>query len=223
MARTKTNACRPRRPEGPRKQLRRNRTDRASNSHEAFSVNTTDLRPFSPNTDIIINSMETPTTSLVFTPTATQDVPATSLSACESIVCEICTEPVENIGSLVCKHKFCYPCISAWVVINNTCPICRIKINCIICDGMEHSVQDTQEQTSTPPPPPPNALMRRFNSGLYELNDFVVPDDEPIVFYLTNVEGSDARRSRSPRSQGQSRIRRRPSELNEYRVRQRLR
>ena len=84
-------------------------------------------------------------------------------------------------------------------------------------------MQDTQEQTSTPPPPPPppNALMRRFNAGIYELDGFVVPDDAPIVFDLTNVEGSDARRSRS--SQGQSRSRRRPSELNERRVRQRLR
>lgn len=65
--------------------------------------------------------------------------------------------------------------------------------------------------------------MKRFNSGLYKLNGFVVPDDEPIVFELTNVEGSDARRSRSPRSQGQSRSRRRPSESNERRVRQQLR
>ena len=44
--------------------------------------------------------------------------------------CSICLD-IDNANSwtiLQCSHKFHNQCISTWLQINQTCPICRIRI-----------------------------------------------------------------------------------------------
>ena len=46
------------------------------------------------------------------------------------LVCGICYTDLHlgNSVSTICGHKFCKPCISNWLNINPTCPLCRISV-----------------------------------------------------------------------------------------------
>jgi hypothetical protein len=40
--------------------------------------------------------------------------------------CSICLSDIcEDQGMLKCTHTFCHPCISEWLLLNNSCPMCR--------------------------------------------------------------------------------------------------
>ena len=45
--------------------------------------------------------------------------------------CSICLEDFNNseIFTTTCNHKFCIGCITRWVHINKSCPLCRTSIN----------------------------------------------------------------------------------------------
>ncbi|KAK9150328.1 hypothetical protein Syun_008637 [Stephania yunnanensis] len=46
----------------------------------------------------------------------------------EAEICSICMDGFkvdEKIGSLSCGHEFHVNCIKDWLIVNNTCPICR--------------------------------------------------------------------------------------------------
>ncbi|KAK9131994.1 hypothetical protein Scep_011522 [Stephania cephalantha] len=46
----------------------------------------------------------------------------------EAEICSICMDGIkvdEKIGSLSCGHEFHVNCIKDWLIVNNTCPICR--------------------------------------------------------------------------------------------------
>ncbi|KAK9150346.1 hypothetical protein Syun_008655 [Stephania yunnanensis] len=44
----------------------------------------------------------------------------------EAEICSICMVKVdEKIGSLSCGHEFHVNCIKDWLIVINTCPICR--------------------------------------------------------------------------------------------------
>ncbi|XP_028396459.1 dentin sialophosphoprotein-like isoform X2 [Dendronephthya gigantea] len=46
--------------------------------------------------------------------------------------CVICLDTVSCRGKLsVCKHWFCFICISEWSKNTNSCPVCKIKFRCI--------------------------------------------------------------------------------------------
>ena len=44
-------------------------------------------------------------------------------------ICGICLNSVKTFTEIVCDHKFCNNCITKWLEINNSCPICRIDID----------------------------------------------------------------------------------------------
>lgn len=46
--------------------------------------------------------------------------------------CSICLAnliEVEEIIVLDCKHGFHQACIYEWIIVNNTCPLCRLKVH----------------------------------------------------------------------------------------------
>eukprot|EP00918_Siedleckia_nematoides_P032591 GHVU01070803.1.p1 GENE.GHVU01070803.1~~GHVU01070803.1.p1 ORF type:complete len:738 (-),score=62.68 GHVU01070803.1:2308-4521(-) len=54
------------------------------------------------------------------------------------VVCSICLkEESENqqssipMGTIPCKHKFCFPCIKEWAEVDNRCPLCKAEIHFI--------------------------------------------------------------------------------------------
>ncbi|CAN5208732.1 hypothetical protein BH09DEP1_BH09DEP1_0400 [soil metagenome] len=49
--------------------------------------------------------------------------------------CGICLQPDQKCKSLPCHktHTFCSPCISQWLSVKNTCPICRAEIIDSLC------------------------------------------------------------------------------------------
>lgn len=44
--------------------------------------------------------------------------------------CSICLDDNKPVQKTQCAHTFCTNCISTWLNINRTCPMCREKINC---------------------------------------------------------------------------------------------
>jgi len=46
-------------------------------------------------------------------------------SACPSLECAICFDPLQDASSLVCGHSFCYPCIVQHFEREESCPCCR--------------------------------------------------------------------------------------------------
>ncbi|XP_037050573.1 E3 ubiquitin-protein ligase NRDP1-like [Bradysia coprophila] len=43
----------------------------------------------------------------------------------EEFICTICTLVLENPVQSSCEHTFCNQCITDWLAIENTCPVCR--------------------------------------------------------------------------------------------------
>jgi len=43
--------------------------------------------------------------------------------------CCICTSTVSNVSITECGHPFCSDCLHSWLAKNNSCPVCRMKIN----------------------------------------------------------------------------------------------
>jgi len=43
-------------------------------------------------------------------------------------ICDICYETKELTLIGKCKHQFCCACIDTWLNNNNTCPMCRKKV-----------------------------------------------------------------------------------------------
>ena len=43
--------------------------------------------------------------------------------------CPICLNNLKNNVTLPCGHSYHSECILNWIEKNNTCPICRIKLN----------------------------------------------------------------------------------------------
>ena len=43
--------------------------------------------------------------------------------------CPICMETVKHPTKLPCDHVFCETCIAQWLETNQTCPVCRSKLN----------------------------------------------------------------------------------------------
>lgn len=43
--------------------------------------------------------------------------------------CPICYEHTDSSARLVCGHLFCENCISNWLEINLSCPLCRVEFN----------------------------------------------------------------------------------------------
>ena len=51
-------------------------------------------------------------------------------------ICTICRENIsENSVKLQCGHIFCLNCITSWLVIQRTCPLCRVNLNNIDIGG----------------------------------------------------------------------------------------
>lgn len=42
--------------------------------------------------------------------------------------CSICMDTIHTPVVLPCKHVFCDNCISSWLEMNSTCPLCRKPI-----------------------------------------------------------------------------------------------
>jgi hypothetical protein len=42
--------------------------------------------------------------------------------------CPVCLENPAT-KTTKCEHKFCSPCLDAWSAANNSCPLCRSKLN----------------------------------------------------------------------------------------------
>jgi hypothetical protein len=42
--------------------------------------------------------------------------------------CPICWEPITDHKTTECNHTMCTKCLDKWLESNNSCPICRMKI-----------------------------------------------------------------------------------------------
>lgn len=70
----------------------------------------------------------------------------------KKVECAICMEDFnlhEEAKKLPCKHYFHEPCISEWLKLHGTCPVCRKNLN-----GEDTS---QREYISSPPPPTPGS------------------------------------------------------------------
>jgi hypothetical protein len=43
-------------------------------------------------------------------------------------LCPVCKDHLKDALSLECCHTFCEPCISTWLCIKSSCPVCRTAI-----------------------------------------------------------------------------------------------
>ena len=49
----------------------------------------------------------------------------------ENNSCPICRDKFQPITRvLACGHRFCEPCLTTWLKINQTCPMCRLSADC---------------------------------------------------------------------------------------------
>merc|ERR1712183_1054150 len=56
-------------------------------------------------------------------------VPASASGMSECVVCQQDFEPQQDLTQLPCKHAFCTPCISRWLLeFKNQCPLCASPI-----------------------------------------------------------------------------------------------
>ena len=47
-------------------------------------------------------------------------------------ICPICRDIFQpSTTQLACGHRFCEPCLTPWLNINPTCPICRLSLPCV--------------------------------------------------------------------------------------------
>lgn len=54
--------------------------------------------------------------------------------------CPICWETITDHKTIECKHKMCTKCLDKWLEENNSCPICRKKIQ-----NHTHSLNDLSQ------------------------------------------------------------------------------
>jgi len=50
--------------------------------------------------------------------------------------CTICLDLLKDcaqLGVLECSHGFCFPCIQTWSKTENSCPLCKVTFNSILC------------------------------------------------------------------------------------------
>ena len=51
----------------------------------------------------------------------------------EGYLCSVCMKSRRDTVFLPCKHaQFCNECSNKWIETNNTCPICRTQVECIL-------------------------------------------------------------------------------------------
>jgi len=51
----------------------------------------------------------------------------------EDLMCQICLQPFVSPTDTPCSHTFCQACISSYLRVNASCPICRKPLNEITC------------------------------------------------------------------------------------------
>jgi len=51
----------------------------------------------------------------------------------EDLMCQICLQPFVNPTDTPCSHTFCQACLTAYLRVNATCPICRKPLNQLTC------------------------------------------------------------------------------------------
>jgi len=51
----------------------------------------------------------------------------------EDLMCQICLQPFVNPTDTPCSHTFCQACLTAYLRVNSTCPICRKPLNQLTC------------------------------------------------------------------------------------------
>lgn len=62
----------------------------------------------------------------------------------------------DGLIKMPCQHVFHDDCLTQWLNLNNTCPICRLELptNDLEQDGQPREQAQTQPSTHAPPPPP---------------------------------------------------------------------
>ena len=94
-----------------------------------------------------------------------------------------------------CVHKFCFQCILQWSNISNTCPLCKIEFRNIRSDQQTVVVETKdrrhveEDQASTTADMSESAIGYFLNTHEYDFGDFVVPDDDPIVYDSDKSDG----------------------------------
>ena len=87
--------------------------------------------------------------------------------------CNICLDMASSPVVTLCGHLYCWPCLSPWLVNNNTCPVCKSglekdKVIPIFVKGRENDDPRNYE----PRPEPTRTVPRRrfgINIGVFPL------------------------------------------------------
>jgi len=60
--------------------------------------------------------------------------------------CKICREITDDLGRLICRHSFCRSCITRWMELENSCPLCRKRFRVVRFPYSANIVAESKDQ-----------------------------------------------------------------------------